>query len=87
MKYLVAVIDGTELIFTFPRIVDHNRMAEALEAIRFGGDRMWDRKLHKGVESGTIISAGFIDNGVCHGKSETLNLKSRGDLDTSLLRI
>lgn len=84
MKYLVAVIDGNEAIFVFPREVDHDRMAEALCAIRFGGEHNWDRKLFKGVESGKITSAGFIQNGVCYGRSETLNLESRGAADTAL---
>jgi len=81
MKYLVTVLDGEEVVFVFPRTVDHDRMAEALEAIRFGTSRDWCRKLRESE----VIAAGFIDHGVCHGASETLNIKSRGAADTVLL--
>ncbi|MET3916868.1 hypothetical protein ABID97_003650 [Variovorax sp. OAS795] len=86
MKYIVAKIDNEEVVFVFPRTVDHDRMAEALERIRFGGDRNWERKLHS-TNEGAIISAGFVDNGTCHGNSETLKLKSRGAVDSKLLRV
>jgi len=81
MKYIVTVLDDKEVIFVFPRVVDHDRMAEAMEAIRFGDHRNWNRKLH----DGKLISAGFVDRGVCHGNSETLGIKSRGATDTALL--
>lgn len=86
MKYLVAVIEGNEAIFVFPREVNHDYMAEALEAIRFGYSHNWERKLHNGLAEGKIISAGFIDAMRCHGRSETLGLASRGEPDTALLR-
>jgi hypothetical protein len=82
LKYIVAVVDGAESIFVFPRDVDHDRMKEAIECIRFGSERNWRRKFR----DGEVISAGFVDDGVCHGRSETLNLASRKDLDTALLR-
>lgn len=83
MKYLVAVVEGKESIFVFPRDVNHDRMAQALEVIRFdtaGGG--WNRK----YRDGDVISAGFVDLGICHGHSETLKLNSRGPIDTELLR-
>lgn len=83
MKYLVAVLNSKEMMFVFPRDVDHDRMAEALEAIRFGDDHNWRRELQT---EGSIIAAGFIDpEGMCHGRSETLGLESRGAVDTELL--
>jgi hypothetical protein len=83
MKYIVAVVDGAESIFVFPRDVDHDRMKEAIECIRFGSERNWRRKFR----DGEVISAGFVDDeGRCHGRSETLGLESRKDLDTALLR-
>ena len=82
MKYIVAVLDGKEVIFLFPRDVDHDRMKEAMERIRFGDHRDWSRKLH----DGDVLSAGFVDGNVCHGRSETLGLNSRGAADTALLR-
>lgn len=81
MKYLVTVLEGQEVIFVFPRSVDHDRMKEALEAIRFGTSRDWRRKLRESE----VISAGFVSYGKCHGESETLGLKSRGVADTALL--
>lgn len=76
----MALADKEE-IFVFPRTVDHDRMAEACEAIRFGDERNWNRKYH----DGECVAAGFIDNGVCHGSSETLDLPSREERDTKLL--
>lgn len=82
MKYIVIMLEGKEKIFVFPKEVDHDRMYEAMQAIRFDtGFRDWERKLRHGE----AISAGFVTNGVCHGRSETLNLDSRGDKDTALL--
>jgi hypothetical protein len=82
VKYIVTRLDDKECIFVFPRTVDHDRMWEAMEAIRFGDHRNWERKLR----DGEAISAGFVANGVCHGRSETLNLASRGAKDTELLK-
>ena len=83
MKYVVVVVEGVESIFTFPRTVDHDRMHEAIEAIRFGSERNWSRKFREGE----AIAAGFINEaGNCYGRSETLDLDSRGDADTALLR-
>jgi hypothetical protein len=81
-KYIVVDLDGSEQIFTFPKSVDHDRMLEALEAIRMGSDRDWSRA----YRSGKVVSAGFVENGHCGGRSETLNLKSRGAVDTVLLK-
>lgn len=81
MKYIVAVCEGKESLFVFPREVDHDRMAEAIQAIRFGPERDWKRKFR----GGEVIAAGFVTNGECHGRSETLDLDSRGMLDTVLL--
>lgn len=83
MKYIVMEIDGKEEIFLFPRNINHDRFHESITTLRFDiGPRDWDRKL-----AGEFpISAGFVDNFRCHGRSETLNLDSRGDKDTLLLR-
>jgi hypothetical protein len=83
MKYIVMALADKEEIFIFPRTVDHDRMKEACEIIRFGSERNWNRNYCQGE----CISAGFVDNGICHGRSETLNLNSRGDKDTDLLRL
>lgn len=81
MKYIVVVLEGEESIFAFPRSVDHDRMFEALQAIRFGPERNWSRKIRC---DGEAISAGFVDDGICHGRSETLGLASRSEVDTAL---
>jgi hypothetical protein len=81
MKYIVMALSDVEEIFVFPRSVDHDRMVEACEAIRFGDHRTWDRK----YRDGEVISAGFVDESICHGSSETLGLPSRGEKDTRLL--
>jgi hypothetical protein len=83
MKYIVVQLGEKESIFVFPRDIDHDRMYEALEAIRFGNERNWVREIRR---NGEAIAAGFIDNGVCHGRSETLDLDSRGAADTALLK-
>ncbi len=87
MKYIVVNLEGHEGIFVFPKAVSHDRMVGAIEGIRFGGGLYWERKLFKAREKdGVLISAGFIVNGACHGRSETLGLASRGEADTKLLR-
>lgn len=79
MKYLIYLDDGTEYGVTFPREINHNRMAEALGALRFGADRNWHRR------QGEVVAAGFIDKlGVCSGYSETLHIGSRKQTDTNL---
>jgi hypothetical protein len=82
MKYIVASLKGKEMMFVFPRSIDHDKMYEAIGAIRVGTDRDWSRDFR----GGEAVSAGFIDGGVCHGRSETLNLDSRGAADAALLR-
>lgn len=81
-KYIVMGLGGAESIFVFPSHVDHDHMAEAIGFIRFGRGRDWERKYRM---DGEPVSAGFVTDGVCHGHSETLGLKSRGDADTALL--
>lgn len=81
MKYVVVRILGKEHIFVFPSSINHDRMCEVLSYIKHGSDRDWSRALAEAV------SAGFIDgSGKCYGRSETLNLDSRGALDDILLR-
>jgi hypothetical protein len=81
MKYIVMVIDGKEEIFLFPMSIDHDKFHEGITAIRFGSDRAWARKLRGEYP----ISAGFVEGGVCYGRSETLNLDSRPQVDSKLL--
>lgn len=82
MKYIVTQRDdGTEEIFVFPNSVNHDCLAEVLPHIKDQSHDNWCRVYRK------PISAGFIyPSGECHGRSETLNLSSRGDVDTALLK-
>lgn len=80
-KYIVIALADNEEIFTFPRNVDHDRMAEACETIRFESPSGSRRKYRQGE----IVSAGFVDGGACNGRSETLGLSSRAKVDTNLL--
>lgn len=83
MKYIVVSHKDQEQIFTFPKNIDHYHMMEAIGAVRVGRGNHWEREYRKA----TAIAAGFIDNGLCHGKSESLNLISRGAKDTALLSL
>jgi len=72
--------NGKEDIFLFPNNIDHDAMAEALEGIRNQTHGNWERIYRKPV------AAGFVENGKCIGRSETLGLKSRLK-DTELLKV
>lgn len=79
MKYIVTKQeDGTEEIFIFPRTVNHDCMAEMLSYIKDQSWGHWTRIMRE------PISAGFIEDGVCVGRSETLRLASRPE-DTAML--
>jgi hypothetical protein len=83
MKYIVVKCSkGEELLFAFPVMVDHDRMMEMIRGIRIDeGMRNWRRDF---IDA-EVVSAGFIDgNGICYGRSETLNKGSRGAADTGL---
>lgn len=70
-----------EEIFIFPMWVDHDCFLEAVGAIRSQTWGNWTRGHRE------IVSAGFVDKNLnCHGKSETLQVESRGDVDTKLLK-
>lgn len=79
MKYITTTTeDGEKEIFTFPDSVQHKLMAESVSAIRDQDFGNWKRIRR------TAISAGFVENGKCVGRSESLNLQSN-PLDTLLL--
>jgi hypothetical protein len=80
MKYIVYRDGDKDHLITFPNCINHNRMADAMEALRFGDDRDWHRR------QGEVVSAGFIDGGECHGRSESLDIDSRKGIDTMILR-
>lgn len=80
-KYIVVRLRGKNEIFTFPLSVHHDRMVLAVEAICFSTSNSHGGK----IGECEVLGAGFITNGVCHGRSETLDIDSRGELDTALL--
>lgn len=83
-KYIVIASEDKELIFTFPESIAHAHMFEAVRAVKQGLPQNWIRP-HLEAK---IISAGFVyPSGECHGHSETLGVKSRGEVDTKLLDI
>lgn len=79
-KYIVVEdfptgISLLDVIFPFPEFIGHDDFA-----------RMVTR------DGGKVISAGFVSmpdeynpKGSCHGKSVSLDLKSRGEVDTKML--
>lgn len=96
MKYIILKVtdyaDNTtepdlvrEIPFIFPDICIHSDVAEYMT-------RMLRRERPDGrLREIEAVSAGFIHSmsiggkGACNGKSETLNLNSRGDQDTALI--
>lgn len=80
MKYIVMEDeDGKEEIFIFPKSVNHDCMAEVVGRIKNQTWGNWVRVWR------TPVSAGFTDGKTCHGRSETLNLDSRGHIDEMLI--
>ena len=71
MKYVTFDGHNGEQIIIFPKVIQHSVMAEDVSKSSFGGMRP--------------ISAGFIVNGECVGRSESLRMGSRGDDDTALI--
>lgn len=80
MKYVVTRDEnGKEELFMFPKSINHDCMAEVLGRIK---DQSWGswRRVYR-----EPIAAGFTDGKHCTGRSETLNLDSRGRLDEMLI--
>lgn len=79
MKYIVTKNEeGEEEIFLFPRSINHDCMAEVLGRIKDQTTGNWTRIFRNPV------SAGFVENGRCHGRSETLKLEARPE-DSDIL--
>lgn len=84
MKYIVTKNEeGEEEIFIFPKRYHHSDMADmvsSLKSFKNGNPDNWERHYKE------PIAAGFTDGTHCHGYSETLSLKSRGDVDRALIK-
>lgn len=80
MKYIVTESEhGKSEIFIFSRAIDHDCMAEMLRRIKNQSHGNWE------CVRRDPIAAGFTDGAKCWGRSETLNLDSRGRLDELLI--
>lgn len=87
MKYIVLKHkDGEEFLITFPNHpkMVHKHMVEAVKSIRVDcGFGQWNREFRESK----VVSAGFVDSsGYCYGESMSLNIESRPDIDTELLK-
>lgn len=71
MKYVVFSSYKGEEIIIFPKIIQHSVMADDVKRSSFGGMNP--------------ISGGFIVDGKCVGRSESLRMNSRGELDEALI--
>lgn len=80
-KYIVIKTGGEEMLFLFPAAIAHNHMFEAVTSAKQGPHQSWSRP----YRLAEIVSAGFVLNGRCHGRSESLDVSSRPDIDTHLL--
>lgn len=84
MKYIVTKNEeGVEEIFIFPKRYHHSDMADmvsSLKSFKNNNPDNWERHYKE------PIAAGFTDGKVCEGRSETLDLASRGMLDALLIR-
>jgi hypothetical protein len=80
MKYVVMRDEsGKESIFIFSKEIHHDCAAEVFGRIKDQSTGRWNRVFREPV------SAGFTDGVSCHGRSETLNLESRGIVDERLI--
>ena len=83
MKYIVTKDeDGHLELFMFPKNLNHDEFAASVNSIktfRNGNHRDWVRMRRE------PIAAGFTDGKHCTGRSESLNLDSRGRLDEMLI--
>ena len=86
MKYIVTQRESEltnimiDEIFIFPKSVNHDCFAEMANAIKNQTGGNWHRVRRE------VVSAGFTDGVKCYGKSESLHLESRKDVDTQLLK-
>lgn len=81
MKYVVMQDEnGIQELFMFPKSVNHDVFANAVSRLKDQAHGNWKR-----IDR-DVISAGFTDGTTCFGRSETLNLDSRGRLDEMLIQ-
>jgi len=81
MKYVVMKdTEGKETIFIFDESINHDCMAEVAGHIKNQSYGHWERVRR------SPVAAGFTDGIKCWGLSESLDMKSRGDVDAKLIK-
>lgn len=86
MKYIVTKTkEGKEEIFIFPKSINHDCMMEALRGIRNQSTGQWVRVRRQAIAAGFVRDIGDGDGIVCYGRSESLQLESRGLQDSLLV--
>jgi hypothetical protein len=82
-KYIVIKRNEVEDMYIFPEDVNHDEFLDNIRGIRFNLDKYeWTRDYLE--EKNTLVSAGFIVNGKCEGRSHSLDVSSRNEVDTAL---
>ncbi len=86
MKYIVLSVSmgpnlTRELPIIFPDCLVHR---DVFDAIRLGSE-------DKSMRRAKVVAAGFVSSmsieGNCNGRSETLDIKSRGKVDDQLMKM
>lgn len=85
MKYIATKLpSGQEQMFVFDTDIMHVNFFETIKLIKtYDETGAWQRKHAMAV----CVGAGFVHKGVCKGRSESLGISSRGQVDTALLRM
>lgn len=69
-----------EVIFVFPKLINHDVFFRHLHSVPIEVNwREWEKMELQ------LLGAGFTDMRQCYGRSETLDINSRGDADSVLL--
>lgn len=79
MKYITIFMSNEPHLFTFPKVIDHDRFHESIR------DSLYQLDMDNTVRRKTR-SAGFVKAGSCSGESMTLNLSSNPEEDNKLLK-
>lgn len=82
MKYICVKRKGdNQIIFTFADTISHALMFNCIS------NNCYQRPLVSGHDKFEVVSAGFVTKKLqCFGDSQTLNVKSRGDVDSKILK-
>lgn len=81
LKYVVFDTPYGEEIHTFPYRIQHKDYVHHISQLSHPYNST--RKLYE--DEDVVVGAGFVKDGVCCGRSVSLNVSSRGEADTALL--